>query len=162
MYPTSVRPADEMERVMQLYGNILYRLCLVMLGNASDAEEAVQETIIRYFQKAPAFADAEHEKAWLLKVAANKCRDMLRFRSAHPQLDLESLPETPVEKSESGILEALMTLPEKYKLVLILYYVEEYRIGQIAGIIGRTPSAVKMRLQKGRKLLEEIYRKEYL
>lgn len=162
MYPTSVRPADEMERVMQLYGNILYRLCLVMLGNASDAEEAVQETIIRYFQKAPAFADAEHEKAWLLKVAANKCRDMLRFRSAHPQLDLESLPEIPVEKSESGILEALMTLPEKYKLVLILYYVEEYRVGQIAGIIGRTPSAVKMRLQKGRKLLEEIYRKEYL
>ena len=162
MYPTSVRPADEMERVMQLYGNILYRLCLVMLGNASDAEEAVQETIIRYFQKAPAFADAEHEKAWLLKVAANKCRDMLRFRSTHPQLDLESLPEIPVEKSESGILEALMTLPEKYKLVLILYYVEEYRVGQIAEIIGRTPSAVKMRLQKGRKLLEETYRKEYL
>ena len=55
-----------------------------------------------------------------------------------------------------------MTLPEKFRLVMLLYYVEEYRIGEIAQIIRKTPSAVKMRLHKGRKLLGEIYRKEYL
>jgi len=56
----------------------------------------------------------------------------------------------------------LVALPEKFKLVLFLYYVEEYRIEDIAGMIGRTPSAVKMRLKKGRQLLEEKYRKEYM
>ena len=55
-----------------------------------------------------------------------------------------------------------MTLPEKFRMVLLLYYVEEYRIEDIAKIIGRTSSAVKMRLQKGRRLLEEAYRKECL
>ena len=66
------------------------------------------------------------------------------------------------ELHDSGILEALTMVPEKFRLVLTLYYIEEYRIEDIAKIIGRTTSAVKMRLQKGRKLLEEIYRKEYL
>ena len=55
-----------------------------------------------------------------------------------------------------------MTLPEKYRLVLVLHYVEEYPVADIARLIGRTPSAVKMRLQKGRKLLEETYRKEFM
>ena len=64
--------------------------------------------------------------------------------------------------SETGILDALMTLPEKFRLVLYLYYVEEYSINDIAGMIKRTPSAVKMRLKKGRQLLEEKYRKEYM
>ena len=133
-----------------------------MLKNEQDAQDAVQETVIRYFLKAPPFRDREHEKAWLLRVATNKCRDIQRFHVRHPQLDPETLVKKTPDTSDSGILEALTALPEKYRLVLTLYYVEEYRIGDIANIIRRIPSAVKMRLQKGRKLLEEIYRKEYL
>jgi len=156
-------PTDEnIERIMRVHGDRLFRMCAVMLGNADDAEDAVQETIIRYFQKAPQFENEEHEKAWLLRVASNRCRDMLRFRSRHPQTDLDSLYDLAAEQPGSDILEALMTLPEKFRLVMLLYYVEEYRIEQIAGIIGKTSSAVKMRLHKGRKLLEEVYRKEYL
>ena len=162
MLSSSARPAGDIETVVYTYGNILYRLCLVMLGDESDAEDAVQETLIKYLQKAPSFEDAEHEKAWLITVATNKCRDMLRFRKRHPQIDSELFQEMSVNPSDSGILEALMTLPEKFRLVLLLYYVEEYPIADIAKTIGKTPSAVKMRLQKGRKLLEETYRKEYL
>ena len=77
-------------------------------------------------------------------------------------VELEEWNSVVNENIDSGILEALMTLPEKFRLVLILYYVEEYRIEEIAKIIGKTKSAVKMRLQKGRRLLEEIYRKEYM
>ena len=87
---------------------------------------------------------------------------MLRFRLRHPQISLEYLQGLSSDPHDSGILEALMSLPEKFRLVLILYYVEEYRVEDIARIIRRTPSAVKMRLQKGRRLLEEKYRKEYL
>ena len=162
MEKRSVRPADSVESIVQDYGNLLFRICFVMLGNATDAEDAVQETIIRYFQKTPSFENAEHQKAWLITTAKNKCRDMLRFRLRHPQIDMEYLQELSSEPSESGILEALMSLPEKFRLVLTLYYEEEYRIEEIARIIQKTPSAVKMRMQKGRKLLEEKYRKEYL
>ena len=162
MKHASARPADELETVVRTHGNTLYRLCFVMLGSESDTEDAVQEAFIRYLQKAPQFNDPDHEKAWLITVATNQCRDILRFRKRHPQIDSEYLQELTTSSSDSGILEALMTLPEKFRIVLTLYYVEEYRVGEIARIIGKTPSAVKMRLQKGRKLLEELYRKEYL
>ena len=162
MNHSSARPADTIETVIRTYGNTLYRLCFVMLGNESDAEDAVQEAFIKYLQKAPQFENSDHEKAWLITVAINQCRDILRFRNRHPQINSEYLQELSACSSDSGILEALMTLPEKFRLVLTLYYVEEYRIDEIARMIGKTPSAVKMRLQKGRKLLEESYRKEYL
>ena len=162
MKNTSAWPTGDIETIIKKYGDMLYRLSVIMLKNDSDAEDVVQETIIKYYQKAPTFEDSEHEKAWLIRVATNKCRDLLRFRLRHPQIDDESLEKIVCHSSESGILEALTTLPEKYRLVLTLYYVEEYLVEDIAKIINRTSSAVKMRLQKGRKLLEEIYRKEYL
>lgn len=162
MKNTSAWPAGDIETIIQKYGDMLYRLSVIMLKNDSDAEDVVQETIIKYYQKAPVFENSEHEKAWLIRVATNKCRDLLRFRLRHPQIDDESLEKIVCHSSESGILEALAALPEKYRLVLTLYYVEEYRVADIAKMISRTSSAVKMRLQKGRKLLEEIYRKEYL
>lgn len=158
MKEASFLSANKTEAAVRTYGNMLYRLCLVMLGSESDAEDAVQETFIRYFQKAPSFADAEHEKAWLLKVAANQCRDRLRARKrVTPVAEVAAQAEV---LSDGAVLEALMTLPEKFRLVLILHYVEGYGVEEIAGIIGKTPSAVKMRLQKGRRLLAEAYGKE--
>ena len=159
---TSERPADDVERIVNKYGDMLYRLCVLMLKNESDAEDVVQETILKYYRKAPAFTDQEHEKAWLTRVAANHCRDLLRFRVRHPQIGDDCLEKLTCDSCDSGILEALASLPEKFRLVLTLYYIEEYRMNDIAKIICRTPSAVKMRLQKGRKLLEKIYREEYL
>ena len=161
MKQPSVRPADDMEAIIECYGDMLYRMCILMLKNESDAEDVIQETFIKFYRKAPAFADAEHEKAWLLRVAANGCRDLLRYRARHPLTQEEGV-QMPPDTRDSGILEALASLPEKFRLVLTLYYVEEYTVGDIAKIIGRTPSAVKMRLQKGRKLLEKIYREVYL
>jgi len=162
MKNSSVRPADDIETIIDRYGDMLYRLCILMLKNESDAEDVVQETMIRYYQKAPVFENAGHEKAWLIKVATNGCRDVLRYRKRHPQVDDEFLSKIASESADSGILEALAALPEKYRLVLTLYYISDFRIEDIANIIGRTSSAVKMRLQKGRKLLAQVYREEYL
>ncbi len=159
---SSARPVDAIETIVHTYGNMLLRLSLVMLGNEADAEDAVQETVIKYMLCAPDFKNNEHEKAWLIKVITNKCRDMLRYKSAHPLVDIEQLSELPAYSSDSSILEALMELPEKFRLVLLLYYVEGYSAKEIAQIIGRSVSAVKMRLMKGRKLLEEKYRKEFM
>ena len=163
MKHTLARPADDLEQVMDAYGNMLFRLCLVMLKNSTDAEDALQEVMLKYYRKAPVFTDEEHKRAWLLTVAGNQCKDMLRFRAKHPLAEDTDIYEYKSSGGEeSGILDALMTLPEKFRLVLILFYVEEYPVKDIAKMIGKTPSAVKMRLQKGRKLLEEVYRKEYM
>ncbi len=162
MNNSSMCLTDSVENIIELYGDMLFRICFVMLGNEADAEDAVQDVIIKFMEKAPVFKNTEHQKAWLITTVKNQCRDMLRFRLRHPQVNIEYLQELSSEPLDSGILEALMALPEKYRLVLALYYVEEYRVVDIARIIQKTPSAVKMRLQKGRKLLEEIYRKEYM
>ena len=95
-------------------------------------------------------------------MAVNACRDILRSRIRHPE---EALGDTDIPaqlKTDSGVLEALGKVPEKFRIVLTLHYVEGYTAAEIAPMIGRTQSAVKMRLQKGRQLLEEIYRKEFL
>ena len=158
----SVRPAVDVETIIERYGDLLYRLCILMLKNESDAEDVIQETLIKFYRKAPVFENADHEKAWLIRVATNECRDLLRFRVRHPLAEVEQIMVASEDSADSGILEALASLPEKYKLVLALYYVEGYKVEDIAKIIGRTSSAVKMRLQKGRRLLEKVYREAYL
>ena len=75
-------------------------------------------------------------------------------------VDIEQVKEFVKNESDTEIIDALMTLPEKYKIVLMLHYVEEYSTKEIAEMIGKTSSAVKMRLQKGRALLKAAYGKE--
>jgi len=152
----------DIERIMNNYGNVLFRICLIMLGNPYDAEDVIQETLIKYLQKSSEFKGKEHEKAWLIRVASNKCKDILRFRTRHITVDIQSIQESVQDSTGNGILEALMRLPEKFKIVLLLYYVEQYKTEEIAKILGKSASAVKMRLQKGRRLLKEIYQKEYM
>lgn len=151
---------DEIRRVMERYGTGLYRLCRTMLGRDMDAEDAVSETIIRYFQKAPQFVGPEQEKAWLFTVAANICRDMLRKRKRLVSLDDLELPESVVEPKDREILEALGRLPERYRTVIYLTYVEGYKSHEIASMLGISPQAVRKRLQKGRSLLKLEYEKE--
>ena len=156
--------AEMVENAVNRYGDMLYRICLLTLGNETDSEDAVQETFIKYMTKAPDFSDSEHEKAWLIKTALNKCRDMLRFRKHFDQSDSyeEIISAYTDDRESTHILDALMLVPEKFRKVIILHYIEGYRVNEVAEIIGKSQSAVKMRLQKGRRLLEEKYRKEYM
>ena len=166
---TSVRPADDIERIIDSYGNMLFRIALTTIGNTSDAEDAVQETFIKYIDKKMSFSQPEQEKAWLIRVLINKCRDVLRFYTRHQEIDIDELSEylstdeqDDDRARDSGILDALMKIPEKFRTVMVLHYVEEYGVKDIARMMHLTVLAVKMRLQKGRKLLEEIYRREYM
>jgi len=138
---------------------MLWRIALSLSGCVADAEDAIQETLLTYCTKRPRFENVEHEKAWLIRVLTNKCRDTLRKRGRSVPAVLADNQGT---NGETGILEALAAVPEKYRIVLALHYVEGYTTPEIAAIIHRTPSAVKMRLRKGRSILEEIYRREYM
>lgn len=153
-------PSQTIEEALERYGNVLYRLALVMLQRPMDAEDVVQETFIRYLAKLGTFREGEHEKAWLLTVCTNLCRDALRARHRYPQVGLEQVSEVGDVPQDRAVWAALMALPEKYREVLVLHAVEGYRTEEIAKIIGKTPSAVKMRLSRGRKQLEESLGKE--
>lgn len=155
MKTAAVHCTGDAERVVEQYGDMLFQICLVMLRNPGDAEDAVQDTLLRYLQKAPDFESAEHEKAWLIAVAANRCRDMRRFFMRHPQTNLEEIHALSCHPEDAGLLDALLELPEKFRMVLVLYYVHGYQTAEIAKIIGKSASAVKMRLLKGRKLLKQ-------
>ena len=133
------------------YGPMVYRLAMVYLGCSADAEDVTQEAFIRLLYHAPAFADAEHEKRWLLRVTVNLCRNQLKgfWRKRAVTLDLD------IEDPESlGVLETIVELPEKYKAPILLHYCEGYSVAEVGEILRLGQSAVKMRLKRGRELLK--------
>ena len=142
-----------MQAIMESYGDMLYRMCFVMLRNSYDAEDAVQETLMKYITKKPNFANEEHRKAWLLRVANNICKDLLRYISRHNHLDIDELQICETEQDKE-ILQQVMRLPPKYKAVIMLHYIEGYSVRETAEILKLNESAVKKQLQRGRELLK--------
>ena len=150
------------EEVVTKYSPMLYRICVVMLGNEADAQDAVQDTICRYLECRKEFRDGEHEKAWLIKVATNHCRDIQRFRFRHPKVPIEELAGTLVSRQEDReAVRELLQMPPKQRAVMVLHYVEGYQIKEIAGILGITEHAVKKRLQRGREQFRTTWKEEY-
>ena len=161
MNSLSVRPTDEdLENLVLTYADTLFKLCFSILGNRADAEDAVSDIIVKYMTRAPDFHDEEHRKAWLLRTAVNQSRDALRYRKRRAHLALDDLRDAAVPAEDTGILENLFRLPEKYRTVLHLYYVEGYRSAEIGDLLGLRPAAVRKRLQIGREKLRLIYEQE--
>lgn len=150
----------DIERIVDKYGNMLFRMCLVILCNENDAEDVVQDTFITYLTKSTPFNDSEHEKAWLITIATNRCKNMRRYNIIRKHMDINDLQLYCKDDENYDLIEHLMRLPNKHKIVLLLYYVESYKVDEIAKILGITTSAVKKRLQRGRELIREKYRKE--
>ena len=135
----------------------VYRICYVYLRSRADAEDAVQSVFLRYLQKQPEFRDENHERGWLLLTAKNICRDMLRSWWRRHRVGLDELPEPAVpmrDKEPSELTEALLALPEKYRITLYLYYWEGYPAREVAALLGCRESTVRTRLQRGREMLK--------
>lgn len=138
----------------------VYRLCYVYLQNAADAEDAVQTVFLKLFEASIRFEDSEHEKAWLITATKNHCRDRLRAWWKRGRVDWDTLPEPVAATSDADggeVLAKLFALPEKYRIVLYLYYVEEYPVKEIAKMLGRNESTVRSQLERARnKFREEL------
>ncbi|MDE7253873.1 MAG: RNA polymerase sigma factor [Acetatifactor sp.] len=143
------------------YSDMLYKICIVILRNEQDVQDAMQDTFCRYLEKAPDFQDEEHEKAWLIRVATNICRDMIRFRIRHPKVSIEELENSLAAPEHKRTLQELLELPVKQKMVIYLHYVEGYQIREIADILGITEGAVKMRLKRGREQMQRQWQEVY-
>lgn len=147
---------SSIEEIFQKYGEMLYKICIVMLKKTYDAEDTVQDVLIKYMTKNPLFETYEHEKAWLIRVTMNLCKDKLRFYKQHPYINIETIKTTYSEDSiDRQIFDILLELPPKYKAVLLLYYVEGYKYSEISKILKITESTVKKRLERGRNLLKK-------
>ena len=146
--------SDRLETLVTKYESTLFRAALAILGDVPEAEDAVQDTFLRYLEKGPEFRDEGHERAWLLKVTANGCKSRLRApwrRRTAPLLD--AYPAAAPE--EGTLLEAMQALPARDRAVLHLYYYEGYSTGEIAAILGQRPGTVRSHLSRARDALRE-------
>ncbi len=143
---------------------MLFRVCLSVLSHESDAEDAVQEVFYKYITKKPDLDDEEHTKAWLIHVATNQCRDILRRRKTRTFVGIDEVSESQspeltvfenygIDEENASVLRQLFSLPEKYKTILILHYLEDQSVGSISESQKISESAVKMRLMRGRDML---------
>lgn len=150
------------ELAVEKYSNMLFRICVTILQSREDAEDAVQDTFIKYMTEAPEFKSNEHEKAWLIRVATNISKNLNRFKLRHNSLCLDEIEEIGISDEDSGVFEAIMSLPAKYKIVMDLHYIEGYTASEIAEITGVNADAVRKRLQTGReKLKKELERRGF-
>ena len=130
-----------------------------MLCNEHDASDAVQETFIKYMEHKKEFHDPEHEKAWLLRVNINICKNMMRFYRLHPTTGFDTINLSYQEDKDYELMSALLRLRKQAKEVLILYFIEGYRNKEIAAILGISENAVKKRLERAKKELMKEYDK---
>ena len=150
------RPKSEQgfEAAYDAYGPMVYRLAMVYLGRHADAEDVTQEAFVKLLYKAPSFADAGHERRWLLRVTANLCKDQLRGFWRKRAVALEG--DYPIRDPETfGVAEAIVALPEKYKAVLHLHYYEGYTAPQIGKLLHKNVNTVYTLLGRAKKLLRE-------
>lgn len=149
---------EHIRHILDTYGDLMYRMSFSIVGNASDAEDMIQDTLLTYVSEAPSFPDEAHEKQWLVKVVRNNSLMLIRKQKNRERILSEQARVSVGTDADYGIMDVLRTLPEKYRTVLVLFYVEEYTVEEIAKVLRKGVSAVKMRLQRGRKMLSERYK----
>lgn len=150
-----------LSRAMDVYGDCVYRLALCRLQNRADAEDAFQDTFLALFQEGDAAAwEEEHLKAWLIRVAVNKCGDIARRRRHISPLELAELPETPGIDLYGYIdlWDAVNRLPEKQRMIFHLHYCEGYQTKEIGELLKMPGSTVRVYLNRARGALRKELR----
>lgn len=150
---------QEFEKMYEKYKNLLYRIAFTYLKNNADVEDILQEVFLKRLYHAPTFESHEHEKRWMIRITVNLCRNMLKSfwnqkTDGFNENILTSLSQCNITFKESTLLEEVFHLPEKQRIVIYLYYFEGYSCKEIANILRKSESAVKMRLKKGRDQLK--------
>ncbi len=152
-----MRSAEETNRAIDRYGDMIRRICMVHLKNYADTEDIFQTVFLKYVLSSVVFESEEHEKAWLIRVTLNACRDLIKsfFRSRTVPLQEALTVEQDIPEDDREILKAVLTLPPKYKDVVYLYYYEEYSAKEISHILKKNVNTVYTLLSRARGLLKE-------
>ena len=165
-----LRESDDIVRAIETHSDTVLRVCTLYFRMRPEREDAYQETFLKYSQSSKEFADEEHRKAWLISVATNTCKDMLKRAEAKTVLT-DVIDETarqswqPQDDSSAGgraeeLNEALQQLDEKYRLPLYLKYYEGYSAAEISDMLGMPENTVYTNLSRGREKLKEVLTRE--
>ena len=167
-----MRQADDITRAMELHADTVLRVCTLYFPRSTEREDAFQETFLRYMQSDTRLADEEHRKAWLIRVAANVCKDMLKRADAKTvAIDWSDESLQPMwQNAQRGadaafegpdglageVGAALAALDEKYRIVLYLTYYEGCTAKEIAAALDIPENTVYTDLARGRKKMKEV------
>jgi RNA polymerase sigma-70 factor (ECF subfamily) len=153
MKPLS-RTDKEIAEIYTRHVKTIYRICYTYMKNSSDTEDIVQETFIRLMKFGGSYESEEHEKAWLIRTAANLCKDNLKhwWRKRENLEDYQNLLDDNNTKN-NDTLEVVMSLPDKYKTVVYLYYYEGYTSVEISKILSKPQSTIRNYLHEARNIL---------
>lgn len=146
---------EEVAEIYRRQFKLVYQVCIVLMKNVPDAEDAVQTVFRRVMERDEPFYDPEHEKAWLIVTARNECRDQLNHWWRTRREDASALEALTWEQPEDAqVWDQVAALPDKYRLVLYLHYYQGYTTGEIAQMLGDNPATVRSRLVQARKKLK--------
>ena len=148
---------QEFTAAAETYTDMVYRIALNWFRNVQDAEDVTQNTMLRLCRTDTAFADGEHLRYWLVRVAVNECKRLSKSFWRTWTVPLENGPEPAFsDESHREVYREVMALPGKYRVPLYLYYYEGYPVKDIAALLGMNPSTVQTRLARGREQLKTI------
>ena len=151
------------DEAFRRYGSRVFSAAFSVCRDPTDADDVTQDTFLRYHTRADEFESEEHLKAWLLRVAINRARDLTtsfwRRNTAALEDYMESLEfEAP---GDSALMRAVLDLPEKYRAVIHLFYFEAYSVDEIADLLRRRPGTVKSQLSRARALLKTALKEDW-
>lgn len=148
---------QSMKELVERYRDNLFAIAFNICKNAADSDDIVQETFLQYYLTKQKFESEQHIRAWLIRVAINKAKNVTRTFWRQHKVSLEEYMETLVFEApeDEELFETVMALPQKYRLVIHLYYYEEYSVHEIAAALKLTESNVKVRLSRARGMLKE-------
>lgn len=151
------------DEAFRRYGDRVFSAAFSICRNREDADDTVQDTFLKYHTQNADYADESHLKAWLLRVAINRAKDITGAFWRRNRVSWEDyMDELEFEQPEDrSLFEAVMRLPEKYRIVIHLHYYEEYSIEEISATVHRGPGTVKSQLSRGRKLLKSILTEDW-
>ena len=150
------------QEIYETYSRSIYDASFSITGSSHDAEDILQETLISYLQYKKDFSSTEHLKAWLLRVAINKSRDLKRRFWNRNRMSFEDYMNDvfQTESEDKELLTALMKFPEKQRIVLHLHYYEGYSVSEISSLLKIPEGTVKSRMTNGRNALKELLKEE--
>ena len=153
----------ETEILMEKYKDHLFAVAFNICKNAADADDVVQDTFLQYHIADKQFENEQNIRAWLIRVTINKAKNINMSFWRRAGIPLEDYMETLTFETPEAedLFEEVMKLPEKYRIVIHLFYYEDYSIREIAQIINATESNVKVRLTRGRRLLRNVLKEEW-
>ncbi|MGN0171791.1 MAG: RNA polymerase sigma factor [Acutalibacteraceae bacterium] len=152
-----MRSEQEVNRAIERYADTVRRICMIHLKNSADTEHIFQTVFLKYLLHSAPFESEEHEKAWLIRVTINACKDLLKsfFRNHTVSLDEVTEQPMPLAPDHREVLEAVLSLSPKYRDVVYLYYYEDYTAEQIGRILGKNVNTIYTRLTRSKQLLKD-------